>query len=75
MGYELHTVYILRSKIYILQEKAPYEQNLARAVSSGPVTVAIEVVNTMYAYGKGVYDEKNCKNQVSYASFLNFVTL
>ena len=46
------------------QEKAPYEANLARAVSTGPVTVAIEVVNSMYAYGAGVYDETNCKNQV-----------
>ena len=46
------------------QEKAPYEVNLARAVSTGPVTVAIEVVNSMYAYGAGVYDETNCKNQV-----------
>ena len=46
------------------QEKAPYEVNLARAVAVGPVTVAIEVVNSMYTYGKGVYDEKDCKSQV-----------
>ena len=50
----------------VSQKEAPFEKNLARAVSIGPVTVAIEVVNAMYTYGQGVYDEKNCKNQVKY---------
>ncbi|XP_063674990.1 uncharacterized protein LOC134811826 [Bolinopsis microptera] len=49
------------------EKEAPFEKNLARAVSIGPVTVAIEVVNAMYTYGQGVYDEKNCKNQVNHA--------
>ena len=51
-------------ELNLFQKKAPYEQNLARAVSIGPVTVAIEVVNSMYTYGKGIYDETDCKTQV-----------
>jgi len=60
------TVYS-KSVPYISQQSgAPYDSSLAAAVAIGPVAVAIEVTNPMYAYSSGTYSE-TCTGNVNHA--------
>lgn len=43
-----------------IQVAAPYEKRVAAEVAVGPVTVAFAVVDSLYMYSEGTYDETEC---------------